>query len=91
MYGLVYKENLPARSLSEKLAKLVVAPQSKHDHFDPVTKLYFFTRSQIRSKGWEDLTTLEERREAIKALIQLGHISTAYGTKYYVNPDHLNE
>jgi hypothetical protein len=91
MYGLVYKENLPGRSLSEKLAKLVVAPQSKHDHFDPVTNLYFFTRSQIRSKGWEDLTTLEERREAIKTLIQLGHISTAYGTKYYVNPDHLNE
>ena len=91
MYGLVYKDNLSARSLSEKLAKLVGASPIKAEHYDPVMKLFFFTRSQIRSKDWSDLTMQEERREAINVLIQLGHISRACNNKYYINPIHLNE
>ena len=91
MYGLVYKDNLPARSLSEKLAKLVGTPTAKNEHYDPEMELFFFTRSQIRSKDWADLTTQEERREAIKVLIKLGHISKPYNNKHYINPTHLNE
>ncbi|MCC5792827.1 MAG: DUF3987 domain-containing protein [Legionellaceae bacterium] len=91
MYGLVYKDNLPARSLSEKLAKLVCANTAKNEHYDSVMKLYFFSRSQIRSKDWADLTTKEERREAIIALIKFGYISKPHGNKYYINPDYLNE
>lgn len=91
MYRLVYKDNFPARSLSEKLAKLVSANTAKNEHYDPTMKSFFFTRSQIRSKDWVDLTTQEERREAIKVLILLGHISKPYNNKYYINPTHLNE
>ena len=91
MYGLVYKDHLPARSLSEKLAKLVGSSATKNEYFDPKAKLFFFTRSQIRSKDWADLTTQEERREAIKILVQLGHISKANNNRYYINPIHLNE
>jgi len=91
MYGLVYKDNLPARSLSEKIPNLVGAPPIKAVHYDPTVKLFFFTRTQIRSKDWADLTTQDERLEAIKVLIQLGHISKEHNNKYYVNPAHLNE
>lgn len=91
MYGLVYKDNLPARSLSEKLAKLTGVSSNKNEHYDHSVKLYFFTRSQIRSKDWADLTTQEERREAIRVLIQLGHISKAHNSRHYINPAHLNE
>lgn len=91
MYGLIYKDNLPARALSEKLAKLVSISSINNEHFDPSMNLFFFTRSQIRSKDWADLTTQEERREAIKVLIQFGHISKPYNNKYYINPDYLNE
>ncbi|HAU0708812.1 TPA: DUF3987 domain-containing protein [Legionella pneumophila] len=90
MYGLVYKDHLPARSLSEKLAKLVLASQNGNC-FDQETGLYFFTRSQIRSKGWANLTSMEERREAIRDLIAYGHISKAHGKRYYINPKHLDE
>lgn len=91
MYGLVYKDNLPARSLSEKLAKLVGSTTAKNEYFDPKMKLFFFTRSQIRSKDWADLTTQEERQEAIKILIHLGHISKTHSNRYYINPIHLDE
>ena len=91
MYGLVYKDNLPARSLSERLPKLIGTPSAKTEHFDSQKNLFFFTRSQIRSKDWADLTTQEERREAIRVLIQLGHISKQSNKKYYINPEHLNE
>ena len=91
MYGLVYKDNLPARSLSEKLAKLTGVSSNKNEYYDHSEKLYFFTRSQIRSKDWADLTTQEERREAIRVLIQLGHISKAHNSRHYINPVHLNE
>jgi hypothetical protein len=60
-------------------------PSNKNEHYDTSAKLYFFTRSQIRSKDWADLTTQEERREAIKILIQLGHISKAHNNRYYIN------
>jgi hypothetical protein len=90
MYGLVYKDHLSARSLSEKLAKLVLASKN-NEHFDSETELFLFTRSQIRSKGWADLTTKEERREAIQVLIKYGHISKAYGNRYYLNPKYLEE
>ncbi|WP_028389622.1 DUF3987 domain-containing protein [Legionella fairfieldensis] len=91
MYGLVYKDNLPARSLSKKLIKLTGIPALKTEHFDSNNNLFFFTRSQIRAKDWADLTTQEERREAINVLIQMGHISKPSNNKYYINPDHLNE
>ena len=91
MYGLVYKDNLPARSLSEKLAKLVGSTPIKTEYYDSNLRLYFFTRSQIRSKDWADLTTQEERREAIKVLVRLGHISKGINNRYYINPLHLNE
>lgn len=90
MYGLVYKEHLSARSLSEKLAKLVLSSKN-NEHFDVEIGLYLFTRSQIRSKGWADLATKEERREAIQVLIKYGHISKAYGKRHYLNPKHLDE
>jgi len=90
MYGLVYKEYLSARSLSERLAKLVLASKNG-ENFDQETDHYFFTRSQIRSKGWTDLTTMEERREAIRDLIAYGHISKAHGKRYYINRKHLDE
>lgn len=91
MYGLVYKDNLPARSLSEKLAKLTGVSSNKNEHYDHSAKLYFFTRSQIRSKDWTDLTTKEERREAIKVLIEQGHISKTHNNRHYINPVNLNE
>lgn len=75
MYGLVYKDNLPARSLSEKLATLWVS----------------FTRSQIRNMGWADLKNKEDRREAINTLINRGYISQQIQGKYYVNPACLDE
>ena len=56
MYGLAYKEDMSARSLSEKLAKLVLASPNS-ENFDNNTKHYFFTRSQIRTKGWSELNT----------------------------------
>lgn len=90
MYGLVYKDHLPARSLSEKLAKLVLSSKNT-GHFDPVVGLHLFTRSQIRSKGWADLTMKEERREAVQVLVKYGHISKAYGNRHYLNPKLLEE
>ncbi|CAM4488994.1 MAG: hypothetical protein LEGION0403_FIIPPAGN_00434 [Legionella sp.] len=90
MYGLVYKDHLPARSLSEKLAKLVLSSKNT-EHFDPVVGLHLFTRSQIRSKGWADLTTKEERREAVQVLVKYGHISKAHGKRHFLNPKHLED
>ncbi|AMP90218.1 DUF3987 domain-containing protein [Legionella pneumophila] len=90
MYGLVYKDHLPARSLSEKLAKLVLS-STNTGNFDPVIGLHHFTRSQIRSKGWTDLTTKEERREAVQVLVKYGHISKAHGNRHYLNPKLLEE
>lgn len=90
MYSLVYKDNLPARSLSEKIPKLLNEfPQDKH--YDSNSNLHFFTRSQIRTKDWADLTSKDKRDEAIKILIDKGHISKAYDHRYYINPRHLEE
>jgi hypothetical protein len=90
MYGLVYQEDMPARSLSKKLAKLCSSSQSPN-HYNQKLKLYSFTRSQIRVKDWSDLTTKEQRIEAIEALIKMGHISQQLKGMYYINPRHLQE
>lgn len=75
MYGLAYKDDIPARSLANKLPLLGS----------------FFTRSQIRDKDWSNLTQKEDRLEAINKLIQRGYISTKTNGKYYINPEYLVE
>ncbi len=75
MYGLAYKDDIPARSLANKLPLLGS----------------FFTRSQIRDKDWSNLTQKEDRLEAINKLIQRGYISTKTKGKYYINPEYLVE
>jgi hypothetical protein len=90
MYGLAYKEDMSARSLSEKLAKLVLAPPNS-EYFDNKTNHYFFTRSQIRAKGWSELNTKEQRIEAINTLINRGYISEPLNERYFINPNYLNE
>jgi hypothetical protein len=82
--------NMPARSLSEKLAKLVLASPNS-ENFDNNTKHYFFTRSQIRTKGWLELNTKEQRIEAINTLINRGYISEPLSERYFINPIYLNE
>jgi hypothetical protein len=76
MYGLAYQDDMLARSLAEKLAKLGVEG---------------FTRSQIRNKDWSNLKTAEERKEAIHTLINRGYISEQIQGKYYINPKYLEE
>lgn len=90
MYGLAYKDEMPARSLSEKLAKLVLSSVNG-EHVDTKTGCYFFTRSQIRTKGWSELTTKVQRRDAINGLITRGYISKPLGEKYFINPVYLTE
>ena len=90
MYGLAYKDDMSARSLSEKLANLILT-STKSEHFDPKTEGYFFTKSQIRTKGWSELKTKEQRREAIGTLINRGYISKPIGERYFINPAYLNE
>ena len=76
MYSLAYKEEMPARSLAEKLVQLGVS----------------FTRSQIRNKDWSNLKTAEQRVEAIQTLINRGYISEQTEDKRYItNPKHLDE
>lgn len=75
MYGLAYKDDIPARSLANKLSLLGS----------------FFTRSQIRDKDWSNLTQKEDRLEAINKLIQRGYISAKINGKYYINPEYLVE
>jgi hypothetical protein len=73
MYGLAYDSDIPARSLASKLTQLGS----------------FFTRSQIRDKGWSSLTKKEERLEATTTLIKRGYISEAIEGKFYINPEYL--
>lgn len=90
MYGLAYKDNMPARSLSGKLAKLALEEKG-NGYFDAQLNHYFFTRTQIRAKGWSDLSTKEQRLEAINDLIIRGYISEPLNGKYFINPGYLNE
>lgn len=90
MYRLGYKDNMPARSLSDKLLTLV-SPDKMSKHHDNEAEYYFFTRSQIRTNNWSDLNTKEQRLEAINVLINRGHISKEAKGRYYINPEHLKE
>lgn len=90
MYGLAYKDNLPARSLSEKMITMVTNDKF-NSYFDKKVNMYAFTRSDFRSKDWSDLTNKEQRLEAIKVLVERGHISEPINGKYYINPEHLKE
>lgn len=90
MYGLAYQDDMPARSLSKKLARLSL-PQNINDHYDATLKTHFFTRSQIRIKDWANLNTKEQRLEAIEILIKRGHISRQLNGRYYINPEHLKD
>ena len=75
MYGLAYKDDMPARSLASKLSQLK-SP---------------FNRSAIRDRGWADLNTKEERLEAINVLIIRGYLSKQIQGKYHINPKCLAE
>ena len=76
VYGLAYQDEIPARSLADKLASKLIDG---------------FTRSEIRNKDWSNLTTAEDRLDAITTLIKRGYISQPIKDKYYINPRHLNE
>lgn len=86
MYGLAYKDNMPARSLAAKLVNLV-----KVEYFEVATQRYFFTRSQFRKNDWSDLNTKEERLDAIQTLIDRGYISEQIEGKFYINPMYIDE
>lgn len=82
MYGLVYPSDASARALADKLFKFVNESASEPP---------YFTRSQIRNKDWANLTTREQRLEAIQTLIERGYISKNIDGKHYINSEHLRE